>query len=80
MFMHLGAIGYTKWMTNVLKHENSSSMDDCKIRCHIAGADITKLYVKHKKILDGMLESVKDKKIRTKIECFTVNECLFEGN
>jgi len=43
MFMHLGVIGYTEFMINVLELENSSSMDDCKIRCHIdVSADIKK--------------------------------------
>ena len=96
MLMHIGASNYAKsvindltsyesnyaqYSINYLKQTGDSSyIDDYKREQKNYIAALVKMYVKHDKIFDDMLESVTDEKIKTKLKCFRQNECLFDCN
>ena len=78
MFMHIGVIGYAKYMINELMKVDNSSIDDVNTTDLFTYMKI--LSMKHEQILNNMLESVRDEKIKIKVQCFKKNECLFDCN
>merc|ERR1712034_31722 len=70
MLMHIGVIHYARHNSKTIENTNSFN------KIHIDY--LTELYVQHEKILDDMLESVKDGKIKIKIKCFKEKESLFQ--
>jgi len=78
MFMHIGVIGYAKYMINELMKVDNSSIDDVNTTDLFTYMKI--LSMKHEQILNNMLESVRDKKIKIKVQCFKKNECLFDSH
>jgi len=65
MIMHIGVIHYAR--------ENSKALDN-KLSFNKI---LIKLYIQHEKILDNMLESIKDEKMKIKIKCFKEKQSLF---
>merc|ERR1712034_256918 len=70
MLMHIGVIHHARHNSKTIENTNSFN------KIHIDY--LTELYVQHEKILDDMLESVKDGKIKIKIKCFKEKESLFQ--
>jgi len=77
MFMHIGVIGYAKYMINELKPVENDSID---INTTDLFTHMKILSMKHEQILDDMLKSMRDEKIKIKVKCFKENECLFESH
>jgi len=69
MIMHIGVIQHAR--------QNSKSLDNTHRYNKIQIDNLIKLYIQHEKILDDMLESVKDGKMKIKIKCFKEKQSLF---
>jgi len=85
LFMNIGVIHFAHYcMMNSLKPVDNNTYNSCCIDDDFGEytnfvAEMQKLYEKHERILDDMLESVKDEKLKIKVKCFRENECLFKS-
>ena len=81
MLMHIGAINYARCKTRMINTSIANgTMDGCLEDNRESFAELNELGIKHKTILDNMLESVRDEKMKTKIKCLEESECLYECN
>jgi len=81
MLMHIGAINYARCKTRMINTSIANgTMDGCLEENRESFAELNELGIKHKTILDNMLESVRDEKMKTKIKCLEESECLYESH